>query len=529
MAENLIEKKQTLGEILSGDRLVSSPFNLNFLVDRDSEILCRKNLTKEEVSQFRTAIALDYYLQMYYDDLPIWAFIGRIDIEGKSIRDEYKYFLFTQLVFEIYFNGNQVVEINVRTQPSKVVELTMGKVFVEFSYTVKWKEATVSFEKRMDKYLMSAFLPHHLSIHQSAITNSFSVMVILIGCLVGLYVCVLRRDFNKDEGDEELADNQEMTGWKILHGDVFRFPNYKNYLAAAIGSGVQLFAVVAFILVLGFLGVFHPYDRGFIKTAIVISYAIACGLAGFTSVSFYCQLEGSEWVRNLCLTGCLFIFPLFLMFCVLNTIATVYGATIALPLSKISVILLLWMCLAVPLLSLGGILGKMMDPKFQAPCKTSKIPREIPRLRWYRGVLPQMTLAGLLPFSVIFIELYYIFASIWGHRIYMLYGVLCAVFILLVIITSLVSGGLTYFQLAAEDHRWWWRSFLCGGSTGLYVYVYCIFYYFQRSDMSGLMQISFFFGYMACICFGIFLMLGTVGFIASLIFVWHIYDNIKSD
>lgn len=197
MAENLIEKKRTLGEILSGDHLVSSPFNLEFLVDRDYEVLCRKNLTKEEVSRFRTAIGLDYYLQMYYDDLPVWAFIGRIDKEGKSNHDDYKYFLFTQLIFEIFFNGNQVVEINVRTQPSNGVELTMDKVFVEFSYTVKWKEATFPFEKRMDKYTMSAFLPHHLSIHQSAITNSFSVMVILIGCLVGLYVCVLRRDFNQ--------------------------------------------------------------------------------------------------------------------------------------------------------------------------------------------------------------------------------------------------------------------------------------------------------------------------------------------
>ena len=29
-----------------------------------------------------------------------------------------------------------------------------------------------------------------------------------------------------------------------------------------------------------------------------------------------------------------------------------------------------------------------------------------------------------------------------------------------------ITIALTYFQLAVEDHRWWWRSFLCGGSTG---------------------------------------------------------------
>lgn len=29
----------------------------------------------------------------------------------------------------------------------------------------------------------------------------------------------------------------------------------------------------------------------------------------------------------------------------------------------------------------------------------------------------QMAMAGFLPFSAIYIELYYIFASIWGHKV----------------------------------------------------------------------------------------------------------------
>jgi hypothetical protein len=42
-------------------------------------------------------------------------------------------------------------------------------------------------------------------------------------------------------------------------------------------------------------------------------------------------------------------------------------------------------------------------------------------------------------------------------------------------------------------------------------------------------QTSFFFGYMAMVCFGFFLMLGTVGWRASLMFVRHIYRAIKLD
>lgn len=75
----------------------------------------------------------------------------------------------------------------------------------------------------------------------------------------------------------------------------------------------------------------------------------------------------------------------------------------------------------------------------------------------------------------------------------------------------------------------WCRSFLCGGSTGFFIYGYCLYYYYARSDMSGFMQTSFFFGYMACICYAFFLMLGMVGFRAALLFVRHIYRSIKCE
>lgn len=53
--------------------------------------------------------------------------------------------------------------------------------------------------------------------------------------------------------------------------------------------------------------------------------------------------------------------------------------------------------------------------EFNPPTRTTKYPREIPPLPWYRHTLPQMLMAGFLPFSAIYIELYYIFASVWGE------------------------------------------------------------------------------------------------------------------
>ena len=51
-------------------------------------------------------------------------------------------------------------------------------------------------------------------------------------------------------------------------------------------------------------------------------------------------------------------------------------------------------------------------------------------------------------------------------QVYTIYSMLLIVFIILIIVTAFITVALTYFQLAVEDHRWWWRSVMCGGSTG---------------------------------------------------------------
>uniref|UniRef100_M4ECW3 Transmembrane 9 superfamily member n=1 Tax=Brassica campestris TaxID=3711 RepID=M4ECW3_BRACM len=419
---------------------------------------CKKKLSRKEVEQFRRAVEKDYYFQMYYHDLPIWGFIGKVDKESKSDPSEFKYFLYKHIQFEILYNNDRVIEINARMDPHSLVDLTEDKeVDAEFMYTVKWKETETEtpFEKRMDKYAMSSSLPHHLEVHWFSIINSCVTVLLLTGFLATILMRVLKNDFMN----------------------------------------------TIFIFMLSLVGALSPYNRGALFTALVVIHALTSGIAGYTASSFYCQLEGKNWVRNLLLTGGLFCGPLFLTFCFLNTVAIAYSATAALPFGTIVVIVLIWTLVTSPLLVLGGIAGKNSKAEFQAPVSTTKYPREIPPLPWYRSAIPQMAMAGFLPFSAIYIELYYIFASVWGHRIYTIYSILIIVFIILLIVTAFITVALTYFQLAAEDHEGWWRS-----------------------DMSGFMQTSFFFGYMACICYGFFLMLGTVGFRAALLFVRHIFD-----
>ncbi|KAH7679868.1 Nonaspanin (TM9SF) protein [Dioscorea alata] len=495
--------------------LVHAPYKFEFRVDFESKQLCKKSLKREDLAKFRDAIDKDYFFEMNLDDLPVWGFVG-----SKSWNDPYRSMpkLHTSLSFKIFYNGDRICDAVMHTYRS--VDISEDKEMeVEFLYSVKWTKTSIPFERRMDRYI--------LSLHYFSIMKSYIWVIVLTGFFAAILMRVLKNDLAKYAINDDLIIDQEEIGWKNIHGDVFRYPKHKSLLAASIGSGIRLLVVFSSMLVIGFLDVFPPYNQGKFVTALIVIYALASFLAGYTSTSFYCQLEGANWVKNLIMTEFLFSGPLFLMFCFLNAIASMHNANAAKSLGTIFV-LLMWILLGSPLLVFGGIAGKNRNIGFEAPCKTTKCPREIPPLPWYKGIILKMFIAGILPFSMISIQLRYIFANLWGYKFYNMYGILFIVFLLLLLVTAFVTVALTYLQLASEDHRWWWRSFFYGGSAGLFVYGYCFDYYAQ-SGMSGFIQKSFFFGYMACLSYGIFLALGTVGFFASILFVRHIYGSVKCE
>ncbi|KAK7848726.1 transmembrane 9 superfamily member 3 [Quercus suber] len=381
---------------------------------------------------------------------------------------------------------------------------------------VIWKETDTILEERMSIYLPYFSSVDHLHIRRNSAGNTFVMILVLTGGLVTFYMRVLKKNFMEHTYDEVLADNQEEKGWNLLQSLVLAL--------SCLLSNTEL------ILILGLVGIFYQYDRGKLLTALVarnllltgclsygpllftfgllnmvaISYKVTAALPFGTIllivvlwmfVAFPLFILGKT-ARNLLLTGCLSYGPLLFTFGLLNMVAISYKVTAALPFGTILLIVVLWMFVAFPLFILGKTVGENWKVEFQAPCHTTKFPREIPPSRWYST-------------GVFYVELYHI---IWGYKFYSINSIIVVVFIILLIVTALVTVALTYFQLAAEDHQWWWRSFLCGGSTGLYVFGYCIYYYYALINMSGLLQTSFCFGCMACICYSIFLMLGTVGF-----------------
>lgn len=95
---------------------------------------------------------------------------------------EMRYYLFTHVHFDISYNDNRVIEINVSTDPLRTVDITEGdSVQVQFSFSTKWKPTTIPFERRMEKYSRYSFLPQHLEIHWFSIINSCVTVLLLTG------------------------------------------------------------------------------------------------------------------------------------------------------------------------------------------------------------------------------------------------------------------------------------------------------------------------------------------------------------
>ena len=86
---------------------------------------------------------------------------------------------------------------------------------------------------------------------------------------------------------------------------------------------------------------------------------------------------------------------------------------------------------------------------------------------------------------------------------------------------------LTYFQLCAEDYRWWWRSMLAPGASGVYLYAYCIFYYMANLEVTGWVSQLLYFGYMGLVACVFTFITGATGFLATFWFVRTIYSAIK--
>ncbi|GBG81452.1 hypothetical protein CBR_g32443 [Chara braunii] len=523
-------KSGGLGEVLEGNELIDSNIEFRFKRDVPKTTICTVNVEDDIEKQFKYAIENHYYYELFMDDLPIWGLVGLTSENDKEGLNSDQDYIFTHRSFTIYYNGDQIIHVNITSDPEGKRLVKSGSP-LEFTYSVKWEPTSVKFVNRFDWYLDVGFFEHQ--IHWFSIFNSFMMVIFLTGLVSMILMRTLRNDYAKyarEEDDLETLerDVSEESGWKLVHGDVFRAPRHLVLLAALVGTGAQLaLSVLALILII-IIGTLYV-GRGTIVTTFIICYTVFAFVAGYVSGGFYARNDGKHWIKSMLLTASLFPFSCFVIGFVLNTIAVFYGSLTAIPFTTMVEMFLIWAFICFPLALLGTVVGRNWNGVPDNPCRVKIIPRPIPQKKWYLTPWMVSLMGGLLPFGSIFIEMYFIFTSFWNYKVYYVYGFMLLVFLILIIVTICVTIVGTYFLLNAENYHWQWTSFFSAASTAGYVFLYSIYYYFMRTNMSGFFQTSFYFSKTLMFCLGLGIMCGAIGYLGSSMFVRRIYRNIKCD
>lgn len=64
------ESVENLGEILEGDLIENSPYEIHMRVNETCKVLCRRKLTADDRAKFRSLIGDEYLVNWFVDNLP---------------------------------------------------------------------------------------------------------------------------------------------------------------------------------------------------------------------------------------------------------------------------------------------------------------------------------------------------------------------------------------------------------------------------------------------------------------------------
>uniref|UniRef100_A0A1D1XXE1 Transmembrane 9 superfamily member n=1 Tax=Anthurium amnicola TaxID=1678845 RepID=A0A1D1XXE1_9ARAE len=589
--QGIKKSAENLGELLMGDQIDNSPYQFHVNVN-ESFYLCTTNpLNENEVKLLKQRTRDLYQVNMILDNLPVMRFTQQNGVTiqwtgfpvGYTPNGGNEDYIINHLRFKVLVHeyegsdvsiigtgeegmgviteaekkkkksgyeivGFQVFPCSVKHNPEAMskhnmfdnidpvncpMELENSQIIrkqekVSFTYEVVFEKSDIRWPSRWDAYLKM----EGARVHWFSIMNSLMVIFFLAGIVFVIFLRTVRRDLTRyEELDKEAQAqmNEELSGWKLVVGDVFREPTFPKLLCVMVGDGVQIAGMAVVTIVFAALGFMSPASRGMFLTGMIILYLFLGIVAGYFGVRLWTTIKGTSegWRSVSWSVACFFPGIVFVILTALNFILWSSNSTGAIPISLYFTLLSLWFCISVPLTLLGGFFGTRAEP-IQFPVRTNQIPREIPARKYPSWLL--VIGAGTLPFGTLFIELFFILSSIWLGRFYYVFGFLFIVLLLLVIVCAEVSVVLTYMHLCVEDWRWWWKAFFASGSVALYVFLYSINYLvFDLRSLSGPVSATLYLGYSLLMALAIMLSTGTIGFLTSFYFVHYLFSSVKID
>ena len=583
--DHIVSSAENLGEVLRGDRIFNSLYQIQMRLDERCKVVCRViALPPPQVKTIHEAIEYEYRVNMILDNLPAAEVRQHLDETGAPIVDEttgqprkyyergfpvgvkvsesedgpHRFYINNHARFTILYHrdadtdlarivGFEVEPASVRheydrwddsaprlktcagnaDEPHPLGEspqiVAAGEEIV-FTYDVVFKSSPVRWASRWDTYLQT----QDREIHWFSVVNSAMILLFLSGMVAMIMIRTLRRDITQYNQLETVEETAEETGWKLVHGDVFRPPPAPGALSVCIGTGSQLLGMTFVTMIFAVLGFLSPANRGGLMTAMLMLFVFMGVINGYVTGRMLRGFALTDWQGHTLKTALAFPSVVFAVVFALNLLVWGRRSAAAVPFGTLVALLLLWGAINTPLVYVGSYFGFKTTPP-ETPVRTNKIPRQVPPQPWYMSPWFSALVGGVLPFGAVFIELFFILTSMWLHQTYYIFGILFLVYLILVLTCAEITIVLCYFQLCGEDYRWWWRSFFTSGSSALYVFMYSAFYFATKLDITRTVPTVMYFCYMGLLSLGFLMITGTVGFVSCLGFVRAIYGSVKID
>jgi transmembrane 9 superfamily protein 2/4 len=395
-------------------------------------------------------------------------------------------------IYEIEAGMELTLAQNVTAEDGTQISKESDELEIPFTYSVYYREEAnenLHWGNRWDMYFVHD--DDNRSVHWLAIINSLVIAGFLTAVVAVIFARTIRGDIKgyaepsledgkikpkRSKGlpsprrsldktglldnleiDDALSSDEDdlmedVTGWKLIHGDVFRTPQYGPLLAPLIGSGMQLVFMTSGLLGLSCIGILNPSFRGGFISVGVALFVFAGLFSGYFSARVYKTFGGRQWQHNVIVTGSLIPGLLFATMFILNLFVWAHASSSAIPFGTLIALLMLWLLIQMPLVYIGAWVGHHRSGAWEHPVRPTQIARQIPPQPWYLKRLQLMLVAGFIPYLIILIELMFVFKSVWQDKsgFYYMFGFLSVVGFILMIAVVEVTIVAVYLQLCAE-------------------------------------------------------------------------------
>lgn len=523
-------KPPSLGQALAGDELYPMNMHIQFNADKSNNPICLFKPTPEQLARLEYMIRNQYTYKLVVDGLPVKGLLGEVVGE--------KAFIFTSVSLHLAVNDDQIVGVSLKTGGGLPVA---PGVEYQFTFTSRFTISSIKFQDRYAVNVNDAAL--YPRVRWVAVVNSVLIVLFLATVVLIIISRTLKADFEKMDEERRLRseglDTFDDSGWKQLHGDVYRLPKWPALFAGVIGSGSQLWILLLLAIIFGALNSQEPAIGEYLSTFALAAYAATSLFSGLVSSTLFASFAtrspsiARHWTRCFGITQFLLPGLFFASSMATNVVAIAYGSSKVIHFRVLLQLFALWLFVSCPLSLVGTIFaryGYRRSKQRKEVPHVNQIPRLIPKpRRLVTSPFILFLLCGVLPFLSIFVETFLVLSAFWGESSYQIYGVLAITVIIYTIVTACTAVTATYILLSTENHNWRWMSVAFGASCSLYVFLYSVYFFVFKTKMSGFFMTAFYFSYSFFGCTVFAVAGGSIAYLAAGNFVNKIYSQAKKD